>query len=437
MNARPNPLAMPFERARIGAMDALLAPRPGSGLVAAALLSRRGSADEGAGEHGVAYFTSTMLPRGTRRRDSRQLAYDLESLGALADENCGFDGASLGLRVAAPESEAALRLFFEIVAEPAFDPREHEIQRQELLAGLRMLEDDKFSLTWRECQKALFAGHGYGHSVEGEVADAQAIAPDACRRWHAEAWRPQACLMVVVGDFEPGRMRALLENLTAGWGAAAAGAVPTRPRLATPTQSGPTSRGELGQTLSLARPGLTQGFVVVGYRAPALADPDYPALRLASAALGEGFGGRLFTRLRDQRSLAYACGSALRPHRLGSHQMFYIGTKPETIDEARDGLLAEAEALRREGIAEDELERARQHVIGKYLMGLQSHGQRAGNLAFWEDMAGDAKAGAAWPDRLRAVTADEARQAAERWWTRPTLAILRPAKESNAVSAPG
>lgn len=405
-----------FERARIGGIEALLVPQPGSGLTAASAIVRRGSADEPAGEHGLASFTMSMLMRGTRRRSSEQMAFDLESLGAMASDGGGVDSGALSVSSSAEVMPAALEILFEALREPAFDEREMEVLRQEVLADLRMSEDDKFHYTFRQYLKTMFAGHGYGHQAEGEMADVDAIGVEDCRRWHASQIRPESILFVVVGDFERERIAGLIENLTAGWSSEIA----ARPRqqAEVPPEHAPR--------LDLAKPELQQGFIVTGYRTPPVLHPDYPALRLASAVLGEGFGGRLFSNLRDRRSLAYAVGSQISTYRLGGHQVLYIGTKTETIDEAAAGLIGEAEHVRAHAPEESELNRAREYVIGKYLMGLQSHAQRGSNLAWWEDHAGDAGQSQLWPERLRAVTPAQVREAAERWWVSPTTAILRP-----------
>ena len=405
-----------YERLPIGGMEVLLAPRPGTGLVAATAMIRRGSADEREGERGVASFTTAMLMRGTRARSSEQMAFDLESIGALAGEEDGMDTCALSVRVAAPEAPEALEILFEALREAAFDAEEHEIHRQEVLAHLRMVEDDKFGFTYRSYLKTMFAGHGYGHPSEGEIDDVMAITPEACRRWQVEAIRPETILFVAAGDFEVAAWRGMLERLVADWPGSGA----ARPRVQTALPA------EHEAMLKLARPDLQQGFIVGGYRTPQVTHPDYPALRLGSAALGEGFAGRIFTNLRDKKSLAYALGAALYSYRLGGHQILYIGTKPETIEEARTGLLEEAEYLKQNLLSEEELSRAREYVIGKYLMGHQSLGQRVGGMAWWEDVAGDAALDAQWPDRLRQVNASQVLEAARQWWREPTMAILRP-----------
>lgn len=405
-----------FERTRIGPVEVLLVPRPDSGMIAARALFRRAAVDESESDHGLASFTTAMLMRGTRRRSSEQMAFDLESLGAQANESDGMDRCALSLQSSARVGHQALEILFEALREPAFDPHEHEICRQETLAHLRMIEDEKFGFTYREHLKNMFAGHGYGHPVEGQIEDVSALTPEDCRRWHAEAIRPETLMLVVGGDFAVDDMKNHLAGFLHGWDAEA----PLRPRQqAEPPVHRP-------RHVELTKPELHQGFIVAGFRTPTVQHPDYPALRLASAALGEGFCGRMFTNLRDRRGLAYALGSKLSALRLAGHQVLFIGTKPDSIDEARDGLFEEAEAIRGHPLQPEDFERARQYVIGKYLMARQSLARRIGWLAWWEDVADNAALDAAFPDRLREVTPGDLQRAAEQWWRDPTVTILRP-----------
>jgi hypothetical protein len=61
------PFAPPCPPPHRSAIDALLLPSPGSGLIAAQFYLRRGSADEAPGETGLASFTAGMLKRGPSR----------------------------------------------------------------------------------------------------------------------------------------------------------------------------------------------------------------------------------------------------------------------------------------------------------------------------------------------------------------------------------
>lgn len=405
-------------RRKIGKLELLLAPRPGSGLVASRAYVRCGSADEGPGEIGLASFTSSMLKRGTAGRTSAQIAFDLESLGAMAAYGTGVDACHATLRSAASDYPAALEIYFDCLKNPAFDAKEMEIERQSVLAYLKRAEDEKFDYTYRHYIKMIFAGHGYGHMSDGEQEDVLAIDAEACRAWHKNTFRPENTLFVVAGDFDPDAMCDWLASNSEGWAPPGEGA----PRYEAKGSEGPADEA---QEATLHQK-LEQGFIVMGYRTPELTHPDHAALRLASAALGEGFSGRLFTNLRDERSLAYAVGSSLTSHRLRGHMMLYIGTEPDRMDEAKAGLLDEVEALCAAPLSEEDLSRARNYVAGKYLMAHQSLAARTSHWARWEDSGLGADFDERYVDTLREVGTEDVLRAVRKWWKNPAIVMLRP-----------
>src|SRR5207342_1823811 len=89
-----------------------------------------------------------------------------------------------------------------------------------------------------------------------------------------------------------------------------------------------------------------QAQVMVGYIAPGLTDPDYPAVRVLGMLLGGGMSGRLFAELRDRRGLAYQVG-VLGTYRTGpSFLLMYMGTAPANVEASEKGVLAEIERIR-------------------------------------------------------------------------------------------
>lgn len=414
-----------IERRRIAGVDALLLPTPGAGLISFRLAVRRGSTDEKPGEHGLGSFTASMLSRGTERRSSQQIAFELEELGAIGGHGGGTDTCQSSLKSAVEDFPAAAEIFFDCLRNPSFDENELEIQRESLLSYLKRVKDEKFQYTFRHYIRRIFAGHSYGHNLEGEETDVRAVTAQACRGWHQRTYHPDNMLIVAAGDFEPDALAATLEPYFEDWPTSG----PTEARYEKEEgEDEPTGMEELTQKLE-------QGFIVMGYRTPSISHPDYFALRLACAALGEGFTGRLFTHLRDERSLAYAVGSSLASYRLRGHMMLYIGTQPERLDEAYAGLLDEAEAMKREELSEADLNRARNYVAGKYLMGHQSLDSRTAFIARWVDAGLGPEFDAEYLDRLEQVTAKDVLEAARKWWTEPTSVMLRPEGAPVAVDS--
>ncbi|MBI1784465.1 insulinase family protein [Candidatus Sumerlaeota bacterium] len=410
----------PIIRRTAGPLRLILAPGSKSGLIAAQILIRRGSADESQNEIGVASFTASMLKRGTKTRTSAQTAFELESLGAMTSFGAGADASVASIQSAAEDFSPAFEIFADCLKHPAFDLREMEVERQSVLAAIRRIEDEKFDYTYREYIKRIFEGHGYAHPVEGEAENVQAITAAGCAAWHTKTFHPQNMLAVIAGDFDPDRMAELFARHFGDWNPS--GDAGKRYDCATTTQH--------RDKKTVIEKELEQGFIVMGFPTPNLTHPDHPALRLGAAALGEGFAGRLFRHLRDERSLAYAVGAMLRSLRLGGHMALYIGTQPERLEDAQEGLLSETEALRRTPLNVDDLTRARQYVIGKYLMGHQSLASRAGYLAQWEDAGVGAEYDREYVNHLKKVTADEIIEAARRWWVNPTIVQLKPKAEA-------
>ncbi len=231
-------------------------------------------------------------------------------------------------------------------------------------------------------------------------------------------------LFVAAGDFDPEEICGLLRAHFGDW----TGEGEDRERYAVANPPGAPP-----EPLELRKP-LEQGFQIVGFRTPPLADPGYPALRLASAALGEGFTGRLFKNLRDERSLAYAVGSSLRAHRLCGHLMLFIGTQPERLDEALEGLLDEARSMATAPLTDEEFNRVRHYAAGKYLMAHQSLGARVGHLSQWEDIGGGAEQDAAFIEKLEGVTVSEIQESFAGLLDDPVIVTLRP-EASAAPSA--
>jgi zinc protease len=139
---------------------------------------------------------------------------------------------------------------------------------------------------------------------------------------------------------------------------------------------------------------------------------------------------RLFTELRDRRGLAYSV-SVFETIRTGPALFApYLGTAPANADEAVAGVLREVERLRTEAVEERELARAKTYLLASMAMNRQTSARRASLLALWELLG----VGWDWPERfarsVEAVTAEDVARVARRYLVRPTVVVLRPAKEA-------
>jgi predicted Zn-dependent peptidase len=164
----------------------------------------------------------------------------------------------------------------------------------------------------------------------------------------------------------------------------------------------------------------------MGYLAPSLSHPDYPAVKVLSTLMGGGMSGRLFAELRNKQGLAYSLG-ALFPSRVEtSFFVIHMGTAPENLERAEEGVKRETARIRQEEVAGDELQRAKAYLLGNLALDRRTNARQAWYLAFFE-LAG---VGHEFLDRyvaaVEAVTAEDVLRAARRYLASPTVTVLRP-----------
>ena len=97
------------------------------------------------------------------------------------------------------------------------------------------------------------------------------------------------------------------------------------------------------------------------------------------------FGGsvssRLFREVREKRGLAYAVGSYTHEFVDRGFVAMYVGTRADNVSEACEIIGRELRQLGSEGVTEEELKRAKEHVKGRMVLGLESTSARMGRLA--------------------------------------------------------
>lgn len=392
-------------------------------IVGISCIAMSGSALEEDREAGLTNLCLNVMQKGTTSLDAQEIAERIEELGISLGHSTNEDYCSWSLVSTKDDLEAALDLFADIILNPSFDPDEFENERKQVLAAIRMEEDSTFQVTYKEFRGMLYSGHPYGRPVEGTPETLAALSPVALADLHRTRLVPSNMILAIVGDLDEKEARRLIEKRLGG-------PCPLPPRRAT------VSKDFLprAQTREISKKA-EQAFVCVGYVTAPIQAADYPALRLASSVLGEGMSARLFRTLRDKQGLAYAVGSMHKARRQHGHLVAYIGTDPSTMDRARNGMIEEVNRLKREPVPDDELQRAKNYTVGRYLMGHQTNADQAFYLAYWQAMGMGADFDQAWPGLMEKVTQRDILRVANKYFLEPTVAALRPPAAGIAAPA--
>jgi zinc protease len=382
----------------------LVAERPAIPIVAVTVYLRAGSVFDPTDGPGLANLTAELLTRGTTRRTGPELDRAIEFVGGSLEADAGRDGVSVSLGVLKKDLDLGLDLLAEVVRQPVFAEDELKRKVTEIRASLDRAEESPETVASRALAEALYAGHPYAHPIPGTIESVARLTRDQVVAFHRERYRPDVAVIAVVGDVNRDGIRRALLARFGSWTAPA-----TPPARVAPAPTTPTAVSR-----TIARD-LTQATVLLGHAAIRQDHPDYFPLLVASYVLGGGSASRLYTRVREERGLAYSVGSVVSPGRYGSAIVVSLQTRNEGVAEATRLVKDEMARMGRELVSTRALELARSYLIGSFPLRLDTSGKVARFLVAVEENG----LGLAYPDlfkeRVARVTAADVQRVSARY----------------------
>jgi zinc protease len=177
-------------------------------------------------------------------------------------------------------------------------------------------------------------------------------------------------------------------------------------------------------------PGKSQTDILLGVVGPARQAPDYLAASLGNNILGQfGMYGRIGDAVREREGLAYYAFSSVSGG-LGPGPWYVsAGVNPASVERAIELIVAELRRFIQEPVTGDELADSQANYIGRLPLSMESNAGVAGALLNLERYHLDLDYYRAYPDAIRAITAQQVLETA--------LHYLDPDRLGIAAAGPG
>ena len=336
------------------------------------LLIPSGAATEKAGLEGQTGVLENLSYRGAGTRDARQLSDALDALGVDRGGGADVEATTWGGATLGDYLEESLQLYADIARrprflQPEFSQDDLEAQRALALQALESLEDAPARKMFVQLRRAYFPG-SYGKTPLGTPDGLNAITLDDVRADHAARILPDGAILAFAGDLDFEQVAQRAETLFGDWKG-------TPPQAPPPSPDGASTRGvhHVAQDTS-------QQHIGVAYGGVPSDDAHFYDYRVAVAVLSGGMGARLFTEVREKRGLVYSVSASAGSVRGCGFTLAYAGTTPERSQETLDVLLNELRRIK-DGVREEEVERAKIGMLSSLIMQQESSRSRAGAIA--------------------------------------------------------
>ncbi len=378
-----------------------------------------GSATDPADAVGLSTLLAELLTRGAGDLDGRQHSDALDMLGVQRSAYAGRHHMHIGATLLADRLAEALPLIVSMVRAPRLAAESLDGVRALCLQSFESLRDEPQHMVGINVNAAHepppFNRSGYGDRATLESATLEQI-----RAFWQQRFVPVGAILAVAGAVDPEQLINLLNTQLAGW----SGDV---------DEPQPTAEPQGG--IAHEQQDSNQSHIAICCDAPAEPHEDSMLERLAVGVLSGGTSARLFTEVRQKRSLCYSVGASYRAGRDRGVVRLYAGTRPERAQETIDVSLAEFDRIA-QGATDEEYRRAVTQLKSHLIMSGESSRARASAIASDQFRLGHARSLDEIARRVDAISHDDLNAYLARRSFGPfTMATIGPAALSLPVPA--
>lgn len=326
------------------------------------IVFKAGVLAENAETNGQSQLLARLLLKGTPTRTAEQIVTEIESLGGSVDSYGGNNSLGVNMETLSSDFEQGLELLTDVMLNTTIPEAALAREKEAQLANLRSQRDHLLQSASRSMRRAMFGARGYGLDVNGSEESLRFATREALLDFHKRVIVPDNCVVAIFGDINPETVRKSVEQRLGAWKASG---VPVVQDEFTPALQEVIRVHENREK--------KQGVIITGFPGVSIHDGGRYALELLQEALSD-LGSRLFVRIRDELGLAYYVGAQ---HFLGlqpGYFALYAGTAPDKLPLVEMEIFQEVEKLRNEGLAAEELRRAKAKLLGQKKIARQDLG---------------------------------------------------------------
>ncbi|MBI2998968.1 MAG: insulinase family protein [Deltaproteobacteria bacterium] len=321
-----------------------------------------GSRHEARDQNGISHFIEHLLFKGTERRTAARIAEEMDAVGGVLNAFTGKEYTCYYAKVLDENLPMAIDLLTDIFRHSVFDREEIERERSVILQEISQAEDTPDDYVHDLFNLDFFKDHPLGRPICGEAATVANFHRDNFLAFIQDRYRPGRVIVAAaghlrhedlvremerrLGDFENSNF----EIRNSEW-----------------SDSPRPQSGVFHHPKDLEQVHLCLGVTGIPQSHPL----RYAALTL-NTVLGGGMSSRLFQEIREKRGRAYSVYSFLASYKDVGYLGIYAGTSRDWVEEVVELILKETGRLAGGDIAVEEIERAKNQLIGNMLLGLET-----------------------------------------------------------------
>lgn len=328
---------------------------------------------------GTSSVLATALLNGTKNYNKDEFLNLLEENGiklGISDETENF---TISLKMTKNELNLALDLLNEIINEAILDENEIEKIKTEKIYALKVARDKPFYVAMEEFKEMLFKGTLYEKRTSKQI---EKSLPNITRQdvldYYQNIFNSKNIVISINGNVNEANKNKLLSFFN--------NIFSIKNDKKFDINNYKSNDLPLSKNLEKITHKETQAsWLVLGWKTDGLTnEKDYVTLKVIDSLLGKGMSSRLFTNLRNQQGLAYQVGSSFAANYNLGFFITYIGTNPKQALYSKEEILKEINLLKHEFVTLEELQAAKDKLIGNFILSQETNSEKAETVGYFE-----------------------------------------------------
>ena len=383
-----------------------------------------GGLSDKADYHGLATFTAALLREGTSKRSSKEIAEQVDALGATLTANSGLSSMTSTVNTAGliENLDQTLELFADVIRNPTFPQAEVDKYKTRTLAQLQFQRSIPQFLAAEQFQRAIYGANHPASLVAPPADSLKKLTSKDLVDFHSTYYRPNNAILAIVGDVTLKEIMPKLEKAFGDW---QQGDVPATTIPPAPSQSD-------ARIFLIDRPGSVQTVLQLGTLGIERTSPDYFAVLLADRVLGGGPSGRLFLNLREDKGYTYGAYSNFGGSKFKGTWVSSSEVRTDVTEGAMKEFMYELNRLRTEPVSATELDNAKHAIIGSFALSLEQPQALLQNIITQKLYNLPADYWDTYPQKVSAITVADVQRAAQTYLDMGHLQVVAVGDASKA-----
>ena len=375
-----------------------------------------GGLSDKADYRGLASFTATLLREGTTKRSSKEIAEQVDALGATLGANSGLSSMTTNVSTAGlvENLDQTLELFSDVIRNPTFPQAEVDKYKTRTLARLQFQRSIPQFLAEEQFSRAIYGTSHPASLIEPPAESIKKLNTKDLAEFHSTYYRPNNAILAIVGDVTLKDIMPKLEKAFGDWQKADVPAF-TVPAAPAPADS---------KIYLIDRPGSVQTVLQLGTLGIERTSPDYFSVLLANRVFGGGPSGRLFLNLREDKGYTYGAYSFFSGSKFRGTWGASSEVRTEVTEGAMKEFMNELNRMRDELVPAEELENAKRAIVGSFALSLEQPAGLLQNIITQKLYNLPADYWDTYPQKVSAITAADVQTVAKKYLDLEKLQVV-------------